>query len=130
MNNLFIFDEGIPFLITCTNLLLQCLGRTQIIYTWNLNDLCFDWTRPCFGGLTFKNRGHLGSRYVIICMYLISFVVKLECVLDVVTKMPKQVDESFGFSMILPTCKGLEGSTSLSEALQGLQEKAPPQHRK
>ena len=20
--------------------------------------------RPCFGGLTFKNRGHLGSRYI------------------------------------------------------------------
>ena len=30
--------------------------------TWNPNDPCFDWKRPCFGGLTFKNRGHLGSR--------------------------------------------------------------------
>ena len=28
------------------------------------NDPCFDWKRPCFGGLTFKNRGHLGSRYI------------------------------------------------------------------
>ena len=26
--------------------------------------LSFDWKRPCFGGLTFKNGGHLGSRYV------------------------------------------------------------------
>ena len=33
-------------------------------YTWNLNDPCFGWKRPCFGGLTFKNRGHLGSRYI------------------------------------------------------------------
>ncbi len=22
------------------------------------NDPCFDWKRPCFGSLTFKNRGH------------------------------------------------------------------------
>ena len=33
------------------------------IYTWNPNDPCFGWKRPCFGGLTFKNRGQLGSRY-------------------------------------------------------------------
>ena len=25
---------------------------------------CFDWKWPCFGGLTFKNRGQLGSRYI------------------------------------------------------------------
>ena len=31
------------------------------IYTWNPNDPCFDWKRPCFRGLTFKNRRHLGS---------------------------------------------------------------------
>ena len=31
--------------------------------TWNPNDLCFGWKRPCFGGLTSKNRGHWGSRY-------------------------------------------------------------------
>ena len=35
------------------------------IYTWNPNDPYFDWKRPCFGGLTFKNRGHLGSRYIL-----------------------------------------------------------------
>ncbi len=29
--------------------------------TWNPNDPCFD---PCFGGLTFKNRGQLGSLYL------------------------------------------------------------------
>ena len=34
------------------------------LYTKNPNDPCFDWKRPCFGGLTFKNRGHLGSRYI------------------------------------------------------------------
>ena len=34
------------------------------LHTWNPNDPCFHWKRPCFGGLTFKNRGHLGSRYI------------------------------------------------------------------
>ena len=34
------------------------------ICTWNPTDPCFDWKRPGFGGLTFKNRGHLGSRYI------------------------------------------------------------------
>ena len=31
--------------------------------TWNPNDPGFDWKKPCFGGLTFKNRGHLGSAH-------------------------------------------------------------------
>ena len=35
------------------------------IYTQNPTDPCFDWKRPCFRGLTFKNRGQLGSRYII-----------------------------------------------------------------
>ena len=39
------------------------------MYTWNPNDPCFDWKRPCVGGLTFKNRGHLGSRYIKICTH-------------------------------------------------------------
>ena len=34
---------------------------------WNPNDPCFDWKRPCFVGLTFKNRGHLGSRCLLEC---------------------------------------------------------------
>ena len=45
-----------------------------MLYTYrsNPNDPCFDWKRPCFEGLTFKNRGHLGSigRYIYICAYL------------------------------------------------------------
>ena len=32
---------------------------------------CFDWKRPCFGGLKPKNRGQTGSRYV----YLFSFMM-------------------------------------------------------
>ena len=49
----------------------QCINMNihiyiYIIHTWNPNDPCFDWKRPCFGGLTFKNRGHLGSRYIYI----------------------------------------------------------------
>ena len=43
------------------------VGEVDIyIYTWNPNDPCFDRKRHCFGGLTFKNRGQLGSRYIYI----------------------------------------------------------------
>ena len=35
----------------------------NISVSWNSNDPCFDWKRPCFGGLTFKNSGHFGSRF-------------------------------------------------------------------
>ena len=43
----------------------QNLGRgPHPLNTWNPNDPGFDWKKPCFVGLTFKNRGHLGSRYV------------------------------------------------------------------
>ena len=38
-------------------------GTLHPVYTWNPNDRCFDWKRPCFGGLTFKIRGHLSSRH-------------------------------------------------------------------
>ena len=34
------------------------------------HDPCFAWKRPCCEGLTFKNRGHWGSRYI---MSLLSF---------------------------------------------------------
>ena len=30
-----------------------------------INDPCFDWIRPCFGGLIFKTRDHLVSRYIL-----------------------------------------------------------------
>ena len=30
--------------------------------TWNPNDHCFDWKRPCFGGFNHQNRGQRGSR--------------------------------------------------------------------
>ena len=36
----------------------------KLIYTWNPDDPCFGWNRPCFVGLAFKNRSHLGSRYL------------------------------------------------------------------
>ena len=41
--------------------LVKLYNILYILYTWNPNDPCFDWKRPCFGGLTFENRGHLGS---------------------------------------------------------------------
>ena len=49
------------------------------ICTWNPNDPCFDWKRPCFGGSTFKNRGHLGSRYIYIyiCQTNLGTMMKL-----------------------------------------------------
>ena len=31
----------------------------------NLNDPCFDWKRPCFGGFNHQNRGQTGSRYTV-----------------------------------------------------------------
>ncbi len=37
-------------------------NQTKHIYIYILlepNDPCFDWKRPCFGGLTFKNKGYL-----------------------------------------------------------------------
>ena len=43
------------------------------IYTWNPNDPCFDWKGPCFGGLTFKNRGHWGSRYIYIYLVVLMY---------------------------------------------------------
>ena len=37
----------------------------------NPNDLCFDWKRPCFGGLKPQNRGQTGSRciYIYMCVF-------------------------------------------------------------
>ncbi len=37
-----------------------CLRYPFQSFTWNPNDPCFVWKGPCFGGLTFKNRGQLG----------------------------------------------------------------------
>ena len=33
---------------------------------WNPDDPCFDGKRPCLGGSTFKNGGHLGSRWIVL----------------------------------------------------------------
>ena len=32
------------------------------LYSWNPNDLCFDWKGHCFGGFNHQNRGQTGSR--------------------------------------------------------------------
>ena len=37
-----------------------------IWFTWNPNDPCFDWRRPCFGGLLRQNRGQRGSRWLVV----------------------------------------------------------------
>ena len=47
--------------------LMEFFSKTcndEVVYTWNPNDPCFDWKRPCFGGLKLKNRGQVGSRYL------------------------------------------------------------------
>ena len=48
------------------------VGQLSIyIYIYNPKDHCFDWKRPCFGGLTLKNRGRWVSRYIIIQYYTV-----------------------------------------------------------
>ena len=32
--------------------------------SWNPNDPCFDWKRPCFGAFNHQNRGQTGSRFI------------------------------------------------------------------
>ena len=51
---------------------MMCNVHMIYIYTWNPNDPSFGSKRPCFEGLTFKNRGHLGSRYIHI-IYIASY---------------------------------------------------------
>ena len=52
----------------------SCIGKYTShmdplgIYTWNPNDPCFDWKRPCFGGLTFNNRGNACSYSNVFCI--------------------------------------------------------------
>ena len=71
-------DSLLPFFLKRTKIKGQIRKRKKkgtqespgiYIYTWNPNDPCFDWRRPCFGGLTFKNRGHCGSRYIFTKIY-------------------------------------------------------------
>ena len=40
------------------------IPKYTCIYTWNPNDPCFDWKRPCFEGFHHQNRGQTGSRYI------------------------------------------------------------------
>ena len=56
--NIFVQKE---YLGVATKLLFS-LQMYVHLHTWNPNDPCFDWKRPCFGGSTFKNKGHWGSR--------------------------------------------------------------------
>ena len=51
------------------NILLQDISYIISLYldnlhTWNPNDPCFGWKKPCLEGFTFKNRGHVGSGYI------------------------------------------------------------------
>ena len=47
---------------------IKMVGREHgpnTVYTWNPNDPCFDWKRPCFGGCNHQNRGQTGSGYIL-----------------------------------------------------------------
>ena len=65
-----------------------------ILASWNPNAPCFGWKRPCFGGLTFKNRGHWGSRLVLVSIY---------------------VDESFFLLLLCPNTQDDSGKWRLTE---------------
>ena len=54
---------------TLTNIPIKPL---VLFDTWNPNDPCFEWKRPCFVGLTFKNRGH--QRVPGIYIYIYTYV--------------------------------------------------------
>ena len=59
-------------------LLPVCQWSPGLLHTWNPNDPCFDWKGPCFGGLTFKNRGQLGSRYLIVGISIFTIILPLK----------------------------------------------------
>ena len=51
--------ESVPW--QNVGLIYRDIPRTQmgaLVFAWK------NWRRPCFEGLTFKNRGHWGSRYI------------------------------------------------------------------
>ena len=53
----------------------HCLFRLNLkiyngyVYLEPFDDPCFDWKRPCFGGLKPQNRGPTGSRYIYIYLF-------------------------------------------------------------
>ena len=71
------------------------------IYAWNPNDPCFDWKRPCFAGLTFKNRGYFGSSciYIYKCVDFFYSRIKTEeyCIYWVLPKYWKTSGNPEGF---------------------------------
>ncbi len=53
---------------------LPCIRELYLLYAWNPNGApCFAWKGSCFGGLTFKNRGHLGS--ICTCRHIITYQI-------------------------------------------------------
>ena len=44
------------------------------MYTWNPNDPCFDWKRPCFGGVDLQKQRSFGLQvYIYICIWHMIF---------------------------------------------------------
>ena len=58
-------ETSVELCFFCSNMHLVYI----YIYTWNANDPCFGWKRPCFGGFNPQNRGQTGSRYIYIYIY-------------------------------------------------------------
>ena len=50
-----------------SSLWLKKMGKESDIPGTLNGGPCFVWKRPCFLGVTFKNRGQLGSGYIILC---------------------------------------------------------------
>ena len=64
--------------ISCCWSALRTSYMYDILLYWYIDALgpkwpLFDFKRPCFGGLTFKNRGHLGSRCIYIYIHIRSY---------------------------------------------------------
>lgn len=59
-------DESRPFMISTR----ITSNLAKHISTWNPNDRCFYWNRPCLGGLKPKNRAQRGSRHIYIYIHI------------------------------------------------------------
>ena len=69
------FGREISFQLHYENQVVGKVSVNQVqqktMGTWNPNGApCFGLKSPCFAGLTFKNRGHLGSRYLISALHV------------------------------------------------------------
>ena len=53
-SHLISYPDSLCMLQFWLKFMVQC---REIFHTWNPNDPCFDWKRPCFEGFNHQNRG-------------------------------------------------------------------------